>query len=111
MRVKNEKNHDNYTLKISRLHLLFSLIQVDGRVVVTYGTDGDGSSSNIRNDDILVSDGQYHIVHFIRTKDRGTLLIDGNELFNVHACMFQIDSSFFIYHSEEDFGILFLYEL
>ncbi|CAL1547650.1 unnamed protein product [Lymnaea stagnalis] len=57
---------------------------VNGYVVATYDTDGKGAST-ITNSDVDISDGRYHIIRFLRTKDKGTLMVDSNIAVNTHA--------------------------
>ncbi|GFN82967.1 neurexin-1-alpha, partial [Plakobranchus ocellatus] len=52
---------------------------VNGFLRVEYDTDGQGAIKTIRNDKVYISDGNYHIVRFIRTKNNASLIIDEGE--------------------------------
>ncbi|CAG5122156.1 unnamed protein product [Candidula unifasciata] len=57
---------------------------VNGYPVVTYDTNGQGASTTITSD-VLVSDGNYHVIKFLRTKDKGTLSVDSGVSVNTHS--------------------------
>ncbi|KAH9500063.1 hypothetical protein Btru_076507 [Bulinus truncatus] len=58
---------------------------VNGFVVATYDTDGSGASTTITNTDVMVNDKQYHIIRFLRTKDKGVLTVDSSVTSNTHT--------------------------
>ncbi|XP_012941838.1 neurexin-1 [Aplysia californica] len=74
--MTDEKNAVLTRLASSNLNDYVELKLVNGYVVATYDTNGQGSSTTITNGDVMVSDGNYHIVRFLRQSDKANLTVD-----------------------------------
>ena len=60
-------------------------VQVDGSIYVIYNV-GDGADREVVDESLKVSDGNFHVIRFVRTESNSSLQIDGNPILSVpHA--------------------------
>ncbi|BFZ21895.1 hypothetical protein BsWGS_24934 [Bradybaena similaris] len=82
--MTDEKNAVLTKLLSSTFDDFVEIKLVNGFPVVTYDTNSQGASTTITSD-VYVSDGKYHIIKFLRTKDKGTLSVDKGVSVNTHS--------------------------